>query len=360
MRRKKIFIAIVILLVLGLGLYAEYQRRTGDVEFEIPSLMSPRACMSPSWDSSIAVSNEWVVCEDFELGLTAFHIQDKARIKVTDLVFDTTVAMDEPWIVWADSNGVSACDLRDSRQYSLSQERLLSDAPAIDGPLAVWVELERDLVGYNLETKSRFSIVTGRKVTKGEEKDGTPFEMWSSANRRNPAICGDFVVWLEDGYDSPFKIWGYILRTKEKWIIRESDSELLRPRISGNYVVWKEEKPSDPNETLFNLMVYNLRDRSCANICEGMDWFSDIDISGDIVVWDHYSDRSGSDIFGHNLSIGKTFCISSEGSPYAPKISGHTVVWCDGRPQGWLDKLLRKEPCQIRGKIFRHWPGEEK
>ncbi|NLH17315.1 MAG: hypothetical protein GX455_12115, partial [Phycisphaerae bacterium] len=88
-----------------------------------------------------------------------------------------------------------------------------------------------------------------------------------------------------------------------------------------------------------------------------------IDSSGDIIVWDEDSPiTSSSDIYGFNLKTRQRFPIYIEkDDQFLPKISGDRVIWIDMREEtGWISQLLKKEHCQIRGKIFRHWPGEEK
>jgi hypothetical protein len=352
MRRKKVFIAIVILLVLGLGVLTEYQRRTRDIEFEVPSWTQN------SSDNFMAVSNRWVVCETLWDGLIAYSIPDQTRIKVAEFGFDTSVAMDEPWVVLADYNSVTAFDLRDSRHYQLSENLYITGVPAIDGNVAIWVE-EGNVVGYNLDTKSKFPIASGDNIMEDQDQSGNKFVIMASGERQNPDICGDIVVWTEVGFESSRMIVGYNLRSKEKFIVRESTCEILSLRISNHYIVWKEKESDAPDKHLYALMTYDLNDKTLTRVSSGIDSFFDIDIDGDIVVWDHWRDGSGSDIFGHNLSTGKTFQICT--ALYlrgGPKISDHTVIWYDNRSEGWLSKILRKEPRQIRGKIFRHWPGE--
>ena len=320
-------------------------------------MLSLRTDLSSYWGSFVDVSNQKVVCQDPICGVSVYSIQDRTQIKVIDYIFGFCVAMDDPWIVWADKNGVSAFDLRDSGHYCLSKKGLLRDVPVIDETTAVWVE-EDDVIGYNLETKTRFTIVSGwnRQEYQGEKE--SKYVSPGLTNPRNPDIHGDIVVWVEE--HTKTTVVGYNLRSKERFVIRESPYKILHPRVSDNFIVWKEKESEKPNERLCTIMEYDLRNKTLKTICSGINSEFDIDINGDLVVWDDYRDKSDSDIFGHNLSTGKTFRIcSSSGNQFAPKISDCTVIWCDGRSQDWLDKLLKKERHQIYGKIFRHWPGEE-
>jgi hypothetical protein len=357
MRRKKVFIAIVILLVLGLGVVAEYQRRTRDIEFEIPSMSMPRYCTSPRWESTIAVSDHYVVYEDMKSGLTAFDVLKNTRIKVCDKVKEPITAICEPWIVWSDANSISGYDLRNFRSFQIcAGQYIFPIRTCVVGNNVIWFD-NGDIVGYDLEKEVKFPIYT-RPKTLGL---GSIIYMGGMELDFN----GNLVVWSDINFKNKLRsIIGYDLQSQKRFIIRTTPSYVTDPKVSGRYVVWKESEQGNSNVIRsYRIMAFDIEKEEIKTICTEVTGSYDIDICDDVIVWESKSSNEVfTDVFGYNLRTGHIFPICTEkNNQYAPKISGNIVIWCDHQLQeGWLSRLLKKEPCQIRGKIFRHWPGEGK
>jgi beta propeller repeat protein len=356
MRRKKVFIAIVILLVLGLGVFAEYQRRTRDIEFEVPGRVS--AFRSPS---SHAISNQFVLYHDPYNGLIIYDIHKRTRSAIETGFRTKTSSICAPWVVWLvpkpEQYFMAGYDLRNGQNISIDLDNIGKPRnPQVDGNTLFWVD-GFNLNGYDLQTQSKF-VACADMLSPGDPNVSNLGIGDTVTLHPIPDIDGDTVAWK--GLRDTDGIQVLDLKTHRRFSIPSRPSS-LNPKVSGQYIVWIEMGQFAPKKTPDLIVAYNLFSGDMITIDSGMRGIWGFDLSGDIVVWDtDMGSITNSDIYGCNLSSRKVFPIcTAEGNQYAPRISGDTVIWCDDRPQGWLSKILEKEPCQIRGKIFRHWPGEE-
>jgi hypothetical protein len=342
MRRKKVFIAIVILLVLGLGLLMDYQRRNRDIEFEVPG--TTRGILVDGKEP--VVSEHVVAYQDDQDYLIVYDITKHTQSKIPVNNYIGQIAIDEPWIVWSETTQ----DIPIIQGYHIVQKQvcpILENLkhvvlPDMNGERMVWSE-NFDIYGYNLLEKVQFPIST-------------------EPNREEyPAIYGDIVVWLEFGTEPwSTRIVGYDMKSHKRFVVRDTISAKGNLHVGSEYIVWQERTKSS-SDSRFSLMAYHMGSGETMTACSGMDNDS-MDVSGPIVVWEEEVEpRLSKDIFGFNLKTRKRFPIcTEEDDQYCPKIFGHTVIWCDERPSSRIDHFLKKEPCYIRGKIFRHWPGEGK
>jgi hypothetical protein len=343
MRRKKIFIAIVILLVLGLGLLMEYQRRTDDIEFELPGQLNPY---------TFDVSGHYVVYQDQQDTLTLYDLREKTRTLIQAGVPYIKPSICEPWIVWEESQdekiNLFGYDLRSSQRFQIRIDDFDPTFAAFNEGQVVWAWDYGEITGYDLETRSRYPIRDG--IPKSEN---VGLSSYLSNVIRCLDVDGDLVVWLRwDGIHNVIE--GYDLRSKTQLTIFSPQSPVSGLRVSGLYLVWKESETDHGQPTTFSIMAYDRTTGEIITIVEQVRSAWDFDVNEGVVVWDDTKD-----IYGYDLKAHHPFVICSEkGTQYAPRISGNTVIWKDNRPQRWIEKVLRKERCQIRGKIFRHWPGE--
>jgi beta propeller repeat protein len=350
MRRKKVFIAIVVLLVFGLGVVAEYQRRNRDREFVIPawSLL----------ENSHDISGHYVA-----------YIGERWSLRVHDLLKGTDIVvrrdMDDffssfsfPWILWEDPNGVYAYDLRSSKSFlcGVGTHPVISHS---NSTTAVWTLGLGEIAGFDLETR------TGFPIRRAEKPGEFGFIGWLAgyglSTPKNVMIDGDHVVWRRTlGDHDLIDVYNRTSRTVTTLKIDRSSIGSLH--ISGPYVVWKQFVCSvDPLSMVGSIVVYDIRNGEMKTIKTGVESWFDLDISGNILVWDEKRNGSTSDIYGYNLKTGREFPIcTARDDQLSPRVSGNTVVWYDYRYQGWLSRFVQKDSWNLRGKIFRHWPGEEK
>jgi hypothetical protein len=434
MRDKKIFIAIVILLVLG---FAGYHRLTRDIEFEVPGFMSD-IFVGPEY----SISNHWIVVRksrEYKKDLVLFDIQTRNQTMIHSDIpqyFGKLFTVCDPWIVWKDLEGMYGYDLRHSQKFRICDKGELDifGIPSVDGNIVVWTDGLK-MMGYDLERKEKFILYESEIIIETEPNAiPMPSENWltsyvnrligspqKSANVMNqasgspwksphilnvkvfssqePVIGGDMVAWIEgksniiaynlksqkkisicstqckkseltlsgrtlvwqeQGADAN-SIAGYHFQTQDKFSIPANLSIWDHLEVSGHYIVWKEHGQVSPNGTSCSIKVYDMEKREVTTICSDV-YSCDFNLSGERLVWSSRpSPLADSDVYGCNLKTGHQFSIcTAKGNQDHPKISGNTVVWIDIRLQGWMSRILKKEPCYIRGKIFRHWPGEEK
>jgi beta propeller repeat protein len=355
MRRKKVFIAIVILLVLG---FAGYHRVIDDIEFEVPGWIG-----GGQREPFYAISSHFILYHSTNNRLTVYDIQKETQTKIdSDMNFrNRRPSICDPWVIWLDGRSeryiVAGYDLRCGQYVSIDLDNIYKPGnPQIDGSTLVWTE-GFDLNGYDLQTRTK--IVACADMVSREGRSMSNVGRVSSADTSNviPDIEGGIVVWK--GLRGTDGIEGYDLKTQRRFSIPATPSSNSPPKVSGRYVVWKETERIQGKRRDSSILAYDLESGERTTVCAGVDHSYDIDINGDIVVWSDIGDNGSSDIFGYNLTTHQQFPIcTAEGNQCTPRISGNTVIWSDFRSQGWLAKLLKKEPSIIRGKIFRHWPGE--
>ncbi len=342
MRRKKIFISLVILLVLGLGVVAEYQRRTRDIEIEIPVELSGSYAFV---HDSYAISSPFFVYQSGEQ-LVVYDMEKNTRTKISSELILSKVVMDYPWVVWEEAGSnqytLVGYDLRQLQAFPICDQASPRRFPVVSGNIAVWGD-GQDIFGFDLERKTQFPVCVNAN--------------WKC----DPDIDGDTIVWIQTTNGaSGFSILCHDLKSGKQRTIHSMSSFDGGPKVSVPYVVWKELDPGDPNEFLVIILAYDLRNGETITVCSGLDGDSEMDIRENIVVWDDRKDGFFSDIYGYNLKTRQQFSIcTADEDQNTPKITGNTIVWRDHRRQGWLSRILKKEPCDIRGKTFRHWPGEE-
>jgi beta propeller repeat protein len=155
-------------------------------------------------------------------------------------------------------------------------------------------------------------------------------------------IDGNIVVWQDNRNKIPdqwgrltWDIYGYDLITKQEFAICTQQNNQTSPAISGNYVVWGDERTrgSGVGDSIYG---YNLSTNTEFAIQTG-NAFSRPAINGNLVAWadSRYNiDDFGSSIFAHDLASSQTYLVHSAiiEDRYVmyngfPAISGNTIVW---------------------------------
>jgi hypothetical protein len=273
---------------------------------------------------------------------------------------DTSVSFCDPWMLWKDPDGISGCDRRFVVYYPICEMANIPETPQTNGRIAVWIQEDGEIIGFDLETTDTFLIRAGPKREINNIFDW--IHNVSVAYRPgNLNIHGDTVIWSRSTGDDCL-IDMYDLKSRKLLSsVQTGSSGIWSLRASDRYLVWKTyETSDDPTVIIGSIIMYDLQNQERKTIKTGIESYCDVDLCGDIVVWDEKRNSATSDIFGYNLKSGREFpiCLGRE-DQLSPKISGNTVIWLDDRQQDWLSKLLKKEPSNIRGKTFRHWPGQD-
>ena len=102
------------------------------------------------------------------------------------------------------------------------------------------------------------------------------------------------------------------------------------PAISESIVVW-QDRSSNLNDNIYG---YNLSNAEELVISDGQWLEKDPDISGNTVVW--ADNRNGNwDIYAYNLQTRKELAITTDPEDqFSPAIDGIIVVWVDERNGG--------------------------
>lgn len=165
----------------------------------------------------------------------------------------------------------------------------------------------------------------------------------------HPVISGNWVVWMDNRGDSANgDIFAYNLLTKtEQQITFGTYPE--PPAISRNKIVWSEWSSDGGREDIY---LYDLSTKQKKRITNDSASQRYPDIDENLIVW--VDDRNGSlDIFVHNLITKKTQQITTMDvvpTIGEPAISGRRIVWeewRDGNSHIFLYDLTTKSEKQV-------------
>ena len=218
-----------------------------------------------------------------------------------------------------------------SREKELVYELpVAGQAPAIHGSRVVWASSGNVFL---------LGLVTGEVQ-----------QITNDKHAQAPNIYGDTIVWLDSRYEAPddhrprpFDVYAYDLKTKsEKRLTSTTSAEgYNRPSISGNLVVWADNRhakpersthPSNAPEYDNEIYVYNLTTGQEKRITSypGNDRCPDID--GDKIVWLRQENYIRADVFVYNLETGRESQLSkSRFADFQPSIHEDRIVWVDAR-----------------------------
>ena len=160
-------------------------------------------------------------------------------------------------------------------------------------------------------------------------------------DKANPDVDGDWIVYqqLDDGRED-WNIYAYNINTEQLIQVTRDPATQQRPRISGNLVVWEDNRNGK-----WDIFMYNLKkDLTTAITYDDAD-DREPSVSGSNVVWTR-SDHDGvTHIFMVNLQIPKTYLISpGPGNQVTPDIYIDKVAWQDDRFGNWDVYLYTLKP----------------
>jgi beta propeller repeat protein len=227
----------------------------------------------------------------------------------------------------------------------------------VGGNTVVWIESRngnRDVYGYNLQTKTEFPICTNPSkqaypagldisgptvvyqseitpyypdiyaysLPDGPESLAAAHQGWDPALK--PRVDGDLLAWLS---------WKTIYaRRLGGPVFPVNTGSADNPDVSGNIIVWQEWH--DNNH--YDIRGYNFDTQTPFNVSDfytgnpNTSYKTNPAVSGKIVVWQDYRFNGITDIYGKNLATGEEFPICNRlGFQLNPDISGNIVVWVD-------------------------------
>ena len=197
--------------------------------------------------------------------------------------------------------------------------------PKISGKKVVWEDGRKS-------TATGFDLDVYYKDLATDPQESTGHEIPAPAgNQSNPAISGNTVVW-EDDRTGQKNIYGKDLASPaEEFPVGTGSAWQDQPAISGSLVVWRQDNQNNYDIFGKDLMAKDLETGAVFQITTNTaDQYSPA-ISGTVVVW--ADGRNGnSDTYGKDLATGREFQVTGDANPQdTPAIDGETVVWEDQR-----------------------------
>jgi beta propeller repeat protein len=209
--------------------------------------------------------------------------------------------------------------------FITKQERQITNnvghqlGPIIDGDKVIWSDFRND-------PRKVFAEIYMYDLSTNEEEK-VPIKSGNSADLQGYDISGDIIVWGDNEND---KIYYYDLSEETERQVQGGDFREQYPRISGDKIVWAQEGPGYQND----IYLRNLTTGSIEVVSTNPAYQSDLDISGDKIVWmdDRYRNAGVNhftDIYMYDLSTNEEQRITTDVSvgPGCPGISGNLVVW---------------------------------
>ena len=142
------------------------------------------------------------------------------------------------------------------------------------------------------------------------------------AKQGSPAISGNIIVWVDER-NGDSDIYGYDMATRTEFPVCVAPGEQRDPRVSGDIIVWEDRSQAGN----FDIWGYNLKTNTKFPVCVEEGHQVAPRVSGDLVLWL----TSGSDIAnsGYNLETGRKFPFSiPPPQPRQPfELSGKVMVW---------------------------------
>ncbi len=208
--------------------------------------------------------------------------------------------------------------LADSSSAQLDSFLIYSSGscPDVDGNNVIWIEREESgnsLYGYNLIQEQKFLIC---------ENTVRPSDI--------PKISGNTVVWTDErnlddtegGYyeDVNYDIYGFDLINGTEFPIATGAKRNEHPDISGNFVAWS----NDTTISLFNLVT---QEETVLNPGCGTKHYPVF--GGNKLAWYQY----GTGVFLHDLTSGENIFVSQNKVSFWEEVAtnGEIVAWQDWR-----------------------------
>ena len=231
-------------------------------------------------------------------------------------------------IVWQDERTtlprIYGYDLATKQEFPVTAEESPQFYPDISGNIVVFRDWRNKTGGCAWGgTPGWTSYYCDWDIWGADLGSGAEFPIRTEPNvQRPPRISGKTVVWAERPEGGGSAIYIYQVGSGgPSQIAGSPDYGPPKPMIDGNIVVW------DWGE----IVGYDLLTGGEFLVTTGPHSIYEPDISGNIVVWAD-NRHADSDIYGYDLASGKEFPISTApGDQVEPAIHGDVVVWVDER-----------------------------
>lgn len=215
---------------------------------------------------------------------------------------------------------IEGIDLKTSSTFTVTDTSDDQYAPAISGSTVVWIDAGSQTKGNEIGSYS----IQGKDLASGK----TFTVITGALTLDNLSIAGNKVAWVQAD-ETTRRIMLKDLRGGPPALIyavpREVTSALLEPRISSDYVVWKNKSPtSDPN--VYDLRAFDLRTARVKTLVQknpprGLP-LSDLRFD----VWEHYLIWQSPYLEFLDMNTGEQVTLDPE-YIQAVAIQGETVVW---------------------------------
>jgi beta propeller repeat protein len=173
-----------------------------------------------------------------------------------------------------------------------------------------------------------FTAATSAASTQSVDSNFTLIETQITNNESNqidPAISGDVVVW-QDERNGDWDIHMYNLSASIETRITTNKSNQTKPAIYGDRIVWQDERNGN-----WDIYMYDLSTQKETEIADESSDQVNPAVYKDRIVWQ--DKRNGNwDIYMYDLSTQKETQITADKSDQTePDIYGDRIVWLDER-----------------------------
>ena len=279
------------------------------------------------WEAEI--SGRWAVWHDHNLGLKA--IAGRNLDTGLDFTINTQEAVVWPVAVGGDlvvaleakgvnEFGIFGYRLPEGTRFTIAPfqggDKFLRTPPRLSGNTVVWAEGQGNNTNIHI-----YDLVAQRVIAVHDHP----------AQQSAPDVSGDYVVWLDQRHTADNSltrdIYGLNLVTGREFRVTPNSERVTAPAISGNVVVW-----SYFANRASNVVGYNIAEQRVFTIAGGL--YTTPSIDGDLLAWSAGGEFD-EDIFAYDMRTAQRFVVSrAVGAQTAPKVSGRTIVWQDGRHSG--------------------------
>jgi len=320
-----------------------------------------------------ALATEFEPLANFSIEEVIAQVPGSEEQLTFDSVYDWQPRVDERYVTWVIYNGEGKVWYYDSQS---GERDMVANVPGdqnnpdISGGKIVWDDNRNgcsDIYSYDISSgKEEIVYSSGsNKFRPAISNDLVAFEDYGTDDIRdigykkaggttkpvyidvnqmdkaNPDVDGDWIVYqqLDDGRED-WNIYSYNVATQQLIQVTRDPEIQQKPRISGDFVVWEDNRNGK-----WDIFMYNLKKELTTAVT-----FDDVDdrepsVSGSNIVWTRYEQDGTSDIYMINLQIPKTYIVSAgPGNQIKPDIYVDKVAWQDDRFGGWDVFLYTLQP----------------
>ena len=261
--------------------------------------------------------------------------QIKPRVSVSGSGDDAHVL-----VVWEDHRAGNAdiygYDVTTAATFAVCTNAAQQVAPRISGNWVVWQDKRSGnwvVYGAHIDTATD---TVGVAAPISPEPDSHPRQ--ADPEQTEPDVSGDFVVWVDNRYGDK-DILGYDAAADYTFDVCADTAGAVQdqPVVSGDTVVWRDARNADTSGT--DIYGYDLRTGHEFPVCQAGGDQSSPAVDQDLVVWsDARSPSHSLDVRGFDLTLQQAFPVAvTTAWQGQPTVSDYQVVWTDGRNGGVND-----------------------